>query len=49
MSIDLLTKKLIHAQKSGKLPKIVVPVHFAGQPCDMLKFMIYQNTMVLKL
>ena len=30
MSIDLLTKKLIHAQKSGKLPKIVVPVHFAG-------------------
>ncbi len=37
MSIDLLTKKLIHAQKLGKLPKIVVPVHFAGQPCNMSK------------
>jgi dTDP-4-amino-4,6-dideoxygalactose transaminase len=37
MSIDLLVKKLIHAQKLGKLPKIVVPVHFAGQPCNMSK------------
>jgi UDP-4-amino-4,6-dideoxy-N-acetyl-beta-L-altrosamine transaminase len=37
MSIDLLTKKLIYAQKLGKLPKIVVPVHFAGQPCNMQK------------
>lgn len=30
-----LEKKLIDAEKSGKLPKIVVPVHFSGQPCDM--------------
>jgi UDP-4-amino-4,6-dideoxy-N-acetyl-beta-L-altrosamine transaminase len=30
-----LETKLIEAQKIGKLPKIVVPVHFAGQPCDM--------------
>lgn len=37
MSIGSLSKKLIHAKKLGKLPKIVVPVHFAGQPCDMLK------------
>jgi UDP-4-amino-4,6-dideoxy-N-acetyl-beta-L-altrosamine transaminase len=36
MSIDALSDKLIQAEKSGKLPKIVVPVHFAGQPCDML-------------
>ena len=35
MSIDALSEKLIHAEKSGKLPKILVPVHFAGQPCDM--------------
>ncbi|MDA7780227.1 UDP-4-amino-4,6-dideoxy-N-acetyl-beta-L-altrosamine transaminase [Candidatus Pelagibacter sp.] len=35
MSIDALSEKLIQAEKSGKLPKIVVPVHFAGQPCDM--------------
>jgi UDP-4-amino-4,6-dideoxy-N-acetyl-beta-L-altrosamine transaminase len=30
-----LEAKLIDAKKRGKLPKIVVPVHFAGQPCDM--------------
>lgn len=31
-----LADKLIAAKKAGKLPKIVVPVHFAGQSCDML-------------
>lgn len=30
-----LEKKLIEAEKSGQLPKIVVPVHLCGQPCDM--------------
>ena len=35
ISVDELSKKLIKAEKLGKLPKIVVPVHFAGQPCDM--------------
>jgi len=30
-----LEEKLREAEKVGKLPKIVVPVHFAGQPCDM--------------
>lgn len=35
MSINALSKKLIKAEKLGKLPKVVVPVHFAGQPCDM--------------
>lgn len=30
-----LEKKLIAAQKAGKLPKIVIPVHFSGQSCDM--------------
>jgi UDP-4-amino-4,6-dideoxy-N-acetyl-beta-L-altrosamine transaminase len=35
ISVDALSDKLIQAEKSGKLPKIVVPVHFAGQPCDM--------------
>lgn len=32
---DQLEQKLILAEKHGKLPKIVVPVHFAGQSCDM--------------
>lgn len=35
MSIDALSEKLIKAEKLGKLPKVLIPVHFAGQPCDM--------------
>lgn len=30
-----LEKKLVAAEKAGTLPKIVIPVHFSGQPCDM--------------
>jgi UDP-4-amino-4,6-dideoxy-N-acetyl-beta-L-altrosamine transaminase len=30
-----LEEKLIVAALAGKLPKIVVPVHLTGQPCDM--------------
>ncbi|RUR08120.1 UDP-4-amino-4,6-dideoxy-N-acetyl-beta-L-altrosamine transaminase [Legionella sp. km772] len=30
-----LEQKLIQAELDGNLPKIVVPVHFAGQSCDM--------------
>ena len=37
MSVDVLSEKLLKAEKLGKLPKIVVPVHFAGQPCDMIE------------
>ncbi len=37
LSVEELEKKLIQANKDGILPKIVVPVHFAGQSCDMRK------------
>ncbi|TGP52516.1 UDP-4-amino-4,6-dideoxy-N-acetyl-beta-L-altrosamine transaminase [bacterium M00.F.Ca.ET.230.01.1.1] len=30
-----LEEKLIEAEKVGRLPKIVVPVHHTGQPCDL--------------
>ncbi|MBY7971803.1 UDP-4-amino-4,6-dideoxy-N-acetyl-beta-L-altrosamine transaminase [Vibrio fluvialis] len=30
-----LEEKLIRAKANGTLPKIVVPVHLCGQPCDM--------------
>jgi len=30
-----LEKKLIHAKKTGSLPKVVIPVHLCGQSCDM--------------
>ena len=34
---DRLEEKLVRAQRDGCLPKIVVPVHFAGQACDMAR------------
>ena len=30
-----LARKLEQAEREGKLPKVVVPVHLCGQPCDM--------------
>jgi len=35
LSIPALAEKLERAHCAGRLPKIVLPVHFAGQPCDM--------------
>ncbi len=32
---ERLEEKLVAAEKEGLLPKILVPVHFAGQSCDM--------------
>jgi len=34
---DFLEEKLKKAKQLNKLPKIVIPVHFAGQSCDMEK------------
>lgn len=30
-----LEEKLSEAERAGRLPKVVVPVHLCGQPCDM--------------
>ena len=35
LSVIELEKKLVQAKQDNKLPKIIIPVHFAGQPCDM--------------
>ena len=35
ISIDKLEEKLIIAKKNNKLPKIIIPVHLGGNPCDM--------------
>ena len=35
ISVERLEEKLEQAEKEGRLPKIVMPIHFAGQPCDM--------------
>ena len=35
LSAERLSEKLSLAEKMGKLPKVVIPVHLCGQPCDM--------------
>lgn len=35
MSVERLAVKLADAEKSGNLPKVVIPVHLCGLPCDM--------------
>lgn len=35
MSATVLAAKLQEAEANGRLPKIIVPVHLTGQPCDM--------------
>lgn len=35
LSVERLAEKLATAKKTGKLPKVVIPVHLCGQSCDM--------------
>jgi len=35
LSPQALEQKLVEAEREGRLPKIVVPVHLCGQSCDM--------------
>lgn len=35
LSPEVLEQKLIEAEKTGTLPKVVVPVHLCGQSCEM--------------
>jgi UDP-4-amino-4,6-dideoxy-N-acetyl-beta-L-altrosamine transaminase len=30
-----LEQKLVEAERTGRLPKVVIPVHLCGQPCEM--------------
>jgi UDP-4-amino-4,6-dideoxy-N-acetyl-beta-L-altrosamine transaminase len=39
LSVIELERKLIQAKQENKLPKILIPVHFAGQSCDMKKIL----------
>ncbi|TYQ27186.1 UDP-4-amino-4,6-dideoxy-N-acetyl-beta-L-altrosamine transaminase [Pseudanabaena sp. UWO311] len=40
LSVDELEQKLVRAAQLGCLPKVLVPVHFAGQSCEMEKIAI---------
>ncbi|QUI70401.1 UDP-4-amino-4,6-dideoxy-N-acetyl-beta-L-altrosamine transaminase [Pseudoalteromonas sp. M8] len=35
MSVEKLAEKLVEAKRLNKLPKVIIPVHLAGQSCDM--------------
>jgi len=35
LSVERLAEKLERAEAAGRLPKVVIPVHLAGQSCDM--------------
>lgn len=35
LSVERLSEKLALAKQTGKLPKVVIPVHLCGQSCDM--------------
>jgi len=35
ISVERLAEKLEKAAASGRLPKVVIPVHLCGQPCEM--------------
>ena len=37
MSVKSLEEKLIKAEQLGRLPKVLIPVHLAGQSCEMYK------------
>ena len=37
MSVEALEEKLRRARKANKPPKVVIPVHLAGQSCDMVR------------
>ena len=36
LSVEHLAEKLAQAEESGRLPKVVIPVHLCGQSCDMV-------------
>ena len=38
MDVIKLEEKLIESKKKNNLPKIVIPVHFAGQSSEQKKF-----------
>lgn len=35
MSVIALEEKLVIAKRNGELPKVLIPVHFSGQSCEM--------------
>ncbi|AIY64959.1 UDP-4-amino-4,6-dideoxy-N-acetyl-beta-L-altrosamine transaminase [Pseudoalteromonas piratica] len=49
ISVALLRAKLQEAKKNNTLPKVVIPVHFAGQSCDMAEIAKLANEFHFKI
>lgn len=43
LDVDRLQERLERADRAGQLPKVVVPVHFAGQSCEMARVAALAN------
>ena len=43
MSVEQLAVKLASAKANRRLPKVLIPVHFGGQPCEMEKIAALAN------
>jgi len=43
MSLEALRTKLEAAEQKGRLPKVLIPVHMAGQPVDMSQIAVLSN------
>jgi UDP-4-amino-4,6-dideoxy-N-acetyl-beta-L-altrosamine transaminase len=37
LCVEALAAKLASAERDGQLPKVVIPVHFSGMPCDLTR------------
>jgi UDP-4-amino-4,6-dideoxy-N-acetyl-beta-L-altrosamine transaminase len=37
LSVERLAEKLAQAERNGKLPKVLIPVHLCGNPCNMVE------------
>ncbi len=48
LSVDLLAAKLEAAAKVGRLPKVLIVVHFAGESCDMKAVSLLANAYEIK-
>lgn len=49
MSVPVLTAKLERAERDGRLPAIVIPVHFGGMACDLAPLRALANRYGFKL
>lgn len=49
ISIMSLRQKLIEAQKLNALPKVIIPVHFSGEPCDMASIKVLADEFDFKI